>query len=69
MVTRRTVGLRGRRYAFGEEISREFVDVRFLMEGKMIVGLFKFYPQEIVAVAFVLHFPAILQLGGKVVVK
>ena len=39
------------------------------MEGKMIVGLFKFYPQEIVAVAFVLHFPAILQLGGKVVVK
>ena len=69
MVTRRTIGLNGGRYTFREEIGGELLDVRLLVKEKVILGLFELDSQEVMAIAFVFHLPAFLQLGGKVTIK
>ena len=52
-----------------EEIGGELLDVCFLVKEKVILGLFEFDSQEVMAIAFVSHFPAFLYLGGKVTIK
>ena len=41
----------------------------FLVKEKVILGLFELDSQEVMAIAFVFHLPAFLQLGGKVTIK
>ena len=57
------------RYAFRKEVSGELLDVRFLVKEKMILGLFELDSQEVMAIAFVFHLPAFLQLGGEVTIE
>ena len=57
------------RYALRKEVGGEFLDVRLLVEKKMILGLFELDSQEVMAIAFVFHLPAFLQLGGKVTIE